>query len=146
MPTYPLAYRITQFLNRQIDWSRTALEELETFTNAPGDADIEPMLAVQQARERETRDMAREYRGLAREWADAHDMDPDDVAAIKRLSGEAQVLVEQLRQAYAHADAAAEAKRASNRRAANDLRRGRRSVNIYRPGDLVSPGFIDKKA
>jgi len=146
MPTYPLPHRIQDFLNRQIAWSREVLGELEAFCDAPEDADFDGDLARQQRRERETRDMAKEYRGLSREWASATDIAPEVEAEIRQLSREADELIEQLRLGYQRAEAEATARREANQAAMHDLRRGRRSVNIYSPGLPVSPGFIDRKA
>lgn len=146
MPHYPLDYRIKDFLKRQILWSQSVLEELEAFTAAPDDSDFEILLEQQRRRERETQAMAKEYGGLSREWAAAEDIAPEAKTEIKRLSAEAEELVERVREGYGRAAAASEVMRAANRNARNDLRRRRRSVNIYRPGALVSPGFIDRKA
>lgn len=90
--------------------------------------------------------MAKEYQGLAHEWASAADIPPGEEQEIKRLSREAESLVEDVRACYQRADAEAARRRAGHTNALNDLRRGRRSVNIYRPGALLNPGFIDKKA
>jgi hypothetical protein len=146
MPTYPLPYRIVHFLNRQIAWADAVLAELEAFCAAGEDTDFEEALAVQQRRARETRDFNREYRGLHHEWCQSVEVLPEDREAITRLSREAQARMNALREAYDRAEAAAAEKQALNRAARDDLRRGRRSVNIYRPGTLISPGFVDKKA
>lgn len=146
MPTYPLPYRIVHFLNRQIAWADAVLAELEAFCAAGEDADYEEALAIQQRRARETRDFNREYRGLHHEWLDAGEVPPAAREEIARLSREAEARMVGVREAYDRAEAAAAAKRELNRIARNDLRRGRRSVNIYRPGTLITPGFVDKKA
>lgn len=146
MPSYSVEYRIKDFLQRQIAWSRAVLGELDAFCATTDDADFDPVLENQQRRERETRDMAKEYRGLAREWAEVEAVTPEDRDAIKRLSAEAEALVEQVRARYTEAERHAALRRDGNRGARDDLRRGRRSVNIYRPGALVSPGFVDRKA
>jgi len=146
MPTYPLPYRIKDFLRRQIAWSHTVLEELEHFCAAPRDADFELILDAQRRREQESSSMVNEYQGLADEWANATDIAPEDEVEIKGLSKEAESLVEKLRSAYQAADAEAAKYREEQQNAMNDLRRSRRSVNIYRPGVLVDPGFIDRKA
>ncbi len=146
MPTYPLPHRIQDYLRRQIAWSQVVLAELEAFCGTPEDADFDAVLARQQRWARESRDLSREYRGLAREWADAPEVSPEDRAAIRQLSAEVDTLLEQVREGYRRAGAEAEARQAANQQAMRDLRRGRRSVNIYRPGLPVRPDFIDRKA
>lgn len=145
MPTYPLPYRIHDFLARQIAWSHAVLAELDQFCVLPDFEDVDAAAELQQRRERETRDMAREYSGLLDEWSRAKAIDPDVRKDIVRHSLEAQALVEQVKQRYHDADRVANMKKAQTRQTLNDLRRGRRSVNIYRPGVLVSPGFIDRE-
>ena len=98
----------------------------------PDTADLDEAAQVQQRREREARNMAKEYNGLLYEWRESTDIAPESREAIARRSDEAE--------------RAAQRKKTRNHEALNDLRRGRRSVNIYRSGVLVSPGFVDKKA
>ncbi len=146
MPTHPLPYRIHDFLTRQIAWSRSVIDELDAFCNMPDTADLDEAARIQLRREREARNMAREYNGLLHEWRETIDIAPDAREAIMRHSAEAQALLEDVKIRYANAEHAAQQKKMRNHQALNDLRRGRRSVNIYRPGALVSPGFVDKKA
>lgn len=146
MPTHPLPYRIHDFLARQIAWSRAVLEELDAFCALPDSADFEEAARLQGRRERETRAMAKEYNGLLHEWDRAGDIAPELREAITRHSREAQELLERVKARYGDAEKAARHRKMQNREALNDLRRGRRSVNIYKPGGLVSPGFIDREA
>lgn len=146
MPTYPLPYRITDFLQRQIAWAEQVLRELDAFCALPDDADLDEEEARQVRRERETRAMTREYNGLVHEWQAATDIDGETRAEITALSARAQALLGEVRRGYARAGEAAARMKGRNRQAANDLRRGRRSVNIYRPGLSPAPGFIDKEA
>lgn len=146
MPTYPLPYRITAFLKRQIAWSEAVVREIDAFCAAPEGTDVGPVLSRQQQRDHEIQAMAREYRGLAREWEAAADLTDEERAGIRLLSAEAESLTEQVRQRYRQAEARAQSARSHNRDSLNELRRGRRSVTIYEPGGLVSPGFIDKEA
>lgn len=146
MPTYPLPYRIIHYLNRQIAWADAVIAELDAFCSAGPDADYEDALRQQQRRARETRDLAKEYQALHREWLDAEDISAEDHAEITRLSHDANARMQHVREAYNQAEAASAGKREANRLSRNDLRRGRRSVNIYRPGTFVAPGFIDRKA
>jgi len=145
MPTYPLPYRITDFLKRQIAWTEAILAELEDAGEA-GDESLEELLRQQQRREREAGAMAREYRGLAHEWqCEGGRLDKATRAAIGDLSLRAQQLTEVAQRRFGQAQNGAEARAREKRDALNDLRRDRRSVTIYRPDILVSPGFIDKK-
>jgi len=144
MPTYPLSYRVQDFLKRRVAWCERALAELEAFALAPEDSDFEIELARQRRREREARDLAHEYDGLAHEWAKAAPVSDEELEAIRQLSRHAEALGKLLDDAFAKAEAAAADKRESTRGALHDLRRGRRSVNTYRPGIIDSPGFIDR--
>jgi len=146
MPTYPIAHRVANYLHRQIVWAEAAIRELDAFCALPDTANFDEEEARQVRRAKETRDMAKEYNGLLNEWEKAADVDPSDRAEIQALSAQAQALLDELRQAYARADTAATRMKARNVQSTQDLRRGRRSVNIYRPGVLVQPGFIDKQA
>ena len=146
MPTHPLPYRIHDFLTRQVAWSRSVIEELDAFCALPDTADLDEAARLQQRREREARDMTREYNGLLHEWRESADITPEVREAITRHSEEAQSLLEEVKIRYRTAEGMAQQKKARNHQDLNDLRRGRRSVNIYRPGTLVAPGFVDKKA
>lgn len=146
MPTYPLPYRITDFLHRQIAWSEQVLRELDAFCALPDDADLDEEEARQVRRERETRAMTREYNGLAHEWRVATDIDAEARAEITALSERARNLLDEVRRGYDRAGEAAARMKRRNRQSTDDLRRGRRSVNIYGPGIAPSPGFIDKEA
>lgn len=146
MATHPLPYRIHDFLTRQIAWSRSVIDELEAFCALPDSADLDEAARLQQRREREARNMAKEYNGLLHEWRESTDIAPDAREAITRHADEAQALLNEVKIRYENAACAAQQKKARNHQALNDLRRGRRSVNIYRPGLLVSPDFVDKKA
>ena len=145
MPTYPLTYRIESFLKRQIAWSKNALAALDTFEKASDD-EIEALLLEQKKREREAGDMAREYNGLSHEWHQMDNVDAGERESIRALSQEAQVLSELLRTRYAVAQKIANQRVQKKQEALDDLRRSRRSVTIYRPEIILSPGFIDKKA
>jgi hypothetical protein len=90
--------------------------------------------------------MTREYNGLLHEWRETRDVAPEIREGITRHSDEARSLLEEVKIRYGNAERAAQRKKTRNHDALNDLRRGRRSVNIYRSGVLVSPGFVDKKA
>ena len=146
MPTYPLPYRIHDFLARQIAWSQAVLAELDAFCALAEGADFEEAARIQVRREKETRAMAREYNGLLQEWRQATDLPIDLREAVTRQSTEAQELLERVKARYSEAERVAQLKKSRNHQALNDLRRGRRSVNIYKPGILVSPGFIDREA
>ena len=146
MPHYPLDYRVKDFLRRQIAWAQDVLQELDAFCTAANDADMDVHLDRQQRRERESAAMQKEYRGLVREWKAAEEIPPEVKSEIERLSSEAEALVEEVRAAYLRADTEAARRRTVNQKATSDLRRGRRSVNIYRPGDPARAGFVDRKA
>jgi len=146
MPTYPLPHRIHDFLTRQIAWSREVLAELDAFCHLAEGADLDEAAQLQARREKETRAMAREYNGLLHEWHQATDIPPDLREAVTRHSREAQELLERVKARYGEAERVAQLKKSRNHQALNDLRRGRRSVNIYKPGILMSPGFIDREA
>lgn len=146
MPTYPLPYRIHDFLDRQIAWSKAVLVELDAFCALSDDSDFDEAAARQRQREREMPAMAREYNGLLQEWNQAEDIPPEAREAIARHSAEARELAEQVRLRYEDAESVADRRKCQNRQAINDLRRGRRSVNIYTPGLTESPGFVDRKA
>lgn len=146
MPTYPLPHRIHDFLDRQIAWSRDVLAELDAFCALADGADFDEAARLQVRREKETRAMAREYNGLLQEWRQATNLAPDLREGVTRHSAEAQNLLERVKARYGEAERAAQLKKSRNHQALNDLRRGRRSVNIYKPGILVSPGFIDREA
>lgn len=146
MPTYPLPYRITDFLLRQIAWSEQVLRELEDFCAMSDHADFGEEEVRQVRRAQETTAMTREYNGLIHEWRTATDIDAETRAEISALSEQAQGLLADLQRGYARAGEAAARMKLQNRQSTNDLRRGRRSVNIYRPGIFPSPGFIDKEA
>ncbi len=146
MPTHPLPYRIHDFLTRQIAWSRAIIDELDAFCALPDTADLDEAAQLQQRREREARSMAKEYNGLLCEWRESTDIAADAREAITRRSDEARALLDEVKIRYENAARAAQGKKTRNHQALNDLRRGRRSVNIYRSGVLVSPGFVDKKA
>ncbi len=146
MPTHPLPYRIHDFLDRQIAWSRSVIDELEAFCTMPDTADLDGTAQLHLRREREARSMAKEYNGLLHEWQKAADIAPEVREAITRHSSEAQSLLDEVKIRYENAEQAAEQRKTRNHQALNDLRRGRRSVNIYRSGVLVSPGFVDTKA
>jgi len=145
MATYSLTFRITDYLKRQIQWSEVVLKELESFKQAE-DSDFEVLLLQQHTREREAHDMSREYNGLSREWGEAKNVTDEEREAIRALSRQAEQLTEALHECYRNVERIAESRRKENQSALNDLRRGRRSVTIYRPEGLVSPGFIDRKA
>lgn len=144
MPTYPLAHRIRDFLQRQIEWSAAVLAELDQVDVEDGE--LEALLARQQRREREARSMAREYNGLFHEWQRDTTMDEGERSDLQRLSREAQELTGAVQRRYARAQQQADARRQSKQDALTELRRGQRSVTIYRPELLVSPGFLDRKA
>lgn len=146
MPTYPLTHRIHDFLTRQIAWSKEVLAELDAFCTLADGADLDEAAQLQARREKETRAMAREYNGLLQEWHQATDIPIDLREAVTRHSAEAQELLEKVKARYGEAERVAQLKKSRNHQALNDLRRGRRSVNIYKPGILVSPGFIDREA
>lgn len=146
MPTHPLPYRIHHFLSRQILWSRAVLKELDAFCSLPDDGDFDEAALHLRQRERETRAMAKEYNGLLHEWNRCGDVDAETREAISSHSREAEALLEQVKVRYGEAEGMAEHKKAQNRQALNDLRRGRRSVNIYKPGILEFPGYIDREA
>ncbi len=146
MATHPLPYRIHDFLTRQIAWSQSVIDELDAFCALPDTSDLDEAAQLQQRREREARSMAREYNGLLHEWRESTDIAPDAREAITRRSDEAQALLDEVKIRYENAARAAQRKKTRNHEALNDLRRGRRSVNMYRSGVLVSPGFVDKKA
>jgi hypothetical protein len=146
MPTHPLPYRIHDFLTRQIAWSQSVIDELDAFCALPDTSDLDEAAQLQQRREREARSMTREYNGLLHEWRETRDVAPEIREAITRHSDEARSLLEEVKIRYGNAERAAQRKKTRNHDALNDLRRGRRSVNIYRSGVLVSPGFVDKKA
>ena len=90
--------------------------------------------------------MTREYNGVRHEWREYTDIAQDIREAITRHSEEAQSLLEEVKIRYRRAEGMVQRKKARNHEDLNDLRRGRRSVNIYRPGTLVAPGFVDRKA
>ena len=146
MPTYPLPHRIHNFLTRQIAWSQEVLAELDAFCALADGADLDEAAHLQARREKETRALAREYNGLLQVWRQATDIPTDLRDAVTRHSREAQQLLERVKARYAEAERMAQLKKSRNHQAINDLRRGRRSVNIYKPGILVSPGFIDREA
>jgi hypothetical protein len=145
MPTYSLSYRITDFLNRQIAWSTSVLAELDAF-DAAQDEGMELLLNRQRQREQEAGDMAREYHGLAQEWASERDVSEEDRTAIRVLSEEAQALSNRVQESYRYAQKNADDGVERTGVALNDLRQRRRSVTIYHPEMIVTPGFIDKKA
>jgi hypothetical protein len=145
MPTYPLPYRVTSFLGRQIAWSQCVLKELDAFELAKDD-ELDALLLQQEQREREARDMAREYNGLSHEWHQTKILENADREAIHELSQRAQELSESLRIRYGEVQEIASERAQKKQGALDDLRQERRSVTIYRPEMIVSPGFIDKKA
>lgn len=146
MPTHPLPYRIHDFLSRQIAWSQTVIEELDAYCALPDTGDLDEAARTQQRREREARDLAREYNGLLQEWRSFPDPGAELREAVARHSEEAQSLLDEVKTRYKSAEEATQRRKLRNHQALNDLRRGRRSVNIYHPETLVSPGFVDKKA
>ncbi len=145
MPTYPLAYRITNFLERQISWTEKALTDLDGAEQIPDEA-LEALIQREAVREKEARDLAKEYHGLAYEWKHDDTMDDGEREAIRALSKQAQLLSEQVQQRFKAVQRSTEARLRTKRLALNDLRRGRRSVTIYQPEMLVSPDFVDKEA
>ncbi len=145
MPTYPLPYRIHDFLNRQIAWAKTVLNELDAFCAMTDDGDFDEIATHQARREKETRAMAREYNGLLQEWSRATDLSAELREAVARHSREAGDLLEQVRSRYEEAADAAQRLKSQNHQALNDLRRGRRSVNIYTPDVVPTPEFIDRE-
>lgn len=146
MPTYPLHYRVTDFLGRQIAWSEGVLAELDAFCRAGDTADVEAHLAQQEVRARESNELAREYAGLASEWSRGAEVPPDAREAIARLSSVSEELLGRVQAGYARAETVVAALRDRNREAQADLRRGRRSVTIYTPPNLEPPGFLDTDA
>lgn len=146
MATYALPFRINDFLNRQIAWSRAVIAEIDALCAAEASTDLEPIVARQQERDRELAAMAREYHGLAREWEAATGLSAEDRAAVAERSDLARKLAEDVRERYDRAQAFIDAEHARNQRAHNELRRRRRSVTIYEPGTVESPGFIDREA
>ena len=146
MPTYPLPHRIHDFLNRQIMWSQEVLAELDAFCSLAEGTDLDEIAQLQARREMEIHAMAREYNGLLHEWHQATDIPADLREAVVRHSGEAQELLERVKAGYGEAERVAQLKKSRNHQALNDLRRGRRSVNISKPGILVSPGFVEREA
>lgn len=145
MPTYPLAYRIEDFLRRQIDWAELVLTELDGPTETTEDA-LESLLEKQEMRQREARDFAREYRGLSAEWQGKHDTSEEVRSRIRTQSQRAQSLMATLQTRFDAARQQAHRRATQLRQEANDLRRGSRSVTIYQSETLVAPEFIDKKA
>ncbi|MCF6283725.1 MAG: hypothetical protein L3K26_00825 [Candidatus Hydrogenedentes bacterium] len=145
MPTYTLPYRITSFLERQIAWLECALKELDAMGWATDD-ELDALVIRQSQREQEAQNMAREYNGLSHEWQQTEAIEKDGRDSIRLLSQQAQELSETLRIRYGEAQRIADKRAQKKRNALDDLRRERRSVTIYRPEMIVSPGFIDKKA
>ncbi len=145
MPTYPLAYRIEDFLRRQIDWAELVLAELDARTETTEDG-LESLLVKQETRQREAQDFAREYRGLSAEWQGAHDTTEEERSRNRGQSQQAQSLMTTLQSRFDTARQHAHRRATQLRQEANDLRRGSRSVTIYQSETLVAPEFIDKKA
>lgn len=146
MATYSLPYRINAFLDRQIAWSRAVIAEIDALCAGDSGADLDAVVVRQEERDRELQAMTREYHGLAREWETARDLTAEDRASVLAQSAIARDLADQVRARYSRAQAYIDAAHAENRRAHNELRRRRRSVTIYRPGTVESPGFIDREA
>ncbi len=145
MPTYPLAYRIEDFLRRQIAWADQVLTELDAVPDASAES-LESLVLHQQQRQKEARDFAREYNGLAAEWRRDEETTDEERARIRVQSERAQGLMTTLQSRFDTVQERADQQAARLRQEVNDLRRGGRSVTIYQTELLTAPEFVDKKA
>ena len=145
MPTYPLAYRIEDFLRRQIAWADRVLSELDDAAEKSAEA-LESRVLQQELRQKEARDFAREYNGLSVEWQRDQDTTAEERARIRVQSERAQNLMSTLQSRFDAAQQDASQHAAQLRNEVNDLRRGGRSVTIYQTDTLIAPEFVDKKA
>ena len=126
-------------------WSAKVLAELEAFEATKAD-DLEGLIQEQVVREKEARDLAREYNGLSHEWKQADGVSDADRAAIRSLSLKAQELSAIVQQRFKEVQKLSEDRARKKQGALTNLRQRRRSVTIYRPESVVTPGFVDKKA
>lgn len=145
MPTYPLAYRIEDFLRRHIAWADSVLSELDGAPEDSAEA-LESRVLQQELRQKEARDFAREYNGLSAEWQSDQDTTDEERARIRVQSERAQNLMITLQSRFDAAQQDACQHAAQLRQEVNDLRRGGRSVTIYQTDTLIAPEFVDKKA
>ena len=126
-------------------WSEKVLAELEAFETTKAD-DLEGLIQDQVLREKEARDFAREYNGLSHEWKQADQVSDANRAAIRSLSLKAQELSAVVQQRFIDAQKLCEERAREKQGALTNLRQRRRSVTIYRPESVVTPGFVDRKA
>ncbi len=143
-----LVARVTSFLQRQIAWLEEAVRRLGELEHDLARGDVDSVAAEERARQRQTDDFMREYRGLLHEWRQADHISETDRAAVQRLSAQAQALNEQLRAAYERAGEHVGRALSRNREMLGSVRRGQHTMAKYRPfqEDERQGGLVDRDA
>jgi len=141
-----LPERVTNYLVRHIAWLKETLRDLERLEEDLAAEAYDAVAEREARRASQSAHLAREHRGLLREWQAAGDIPPEAREAVRKLAQEAELLTARLRARYLEGAPRVQREMFTHQEALNALRRGRDMLGKYRPGDLGNAGLIDKKA
>ena len=141
-----LASRFLDYLERQIAWLDAMLAELASLDSEVDSADLDSLIARQQAFSKRAQTLAHEFKALQREWAGAHSLPADERVAVRALARRAQERVGQVREANGRLLVRIEARAADVKKELGEVRKGQEMLRKYRPRGGSSGSFVDRKA
>ena len=139
--------QLKELFLRQIEWFEQRREQLSDIEKEMDVSDLDDLLAGQQKDERTLAAFSEEFAGLAEVWQQARQRIPDDKRhEVRQLAQRADTLARQLHADYRRAEKTARERLDELGDARGSLRRGRVTLDKYRPGNWDQAGLIDRKA
>jgi len=137
--------RVARYLGRHIAWFEKALHEMQDFREGLPIEQLDGLAALQKQREAELTQLMLEHQGLLREWR-AASVATHDREHVRALAARAEVLQNELRQAYGAALAYVQQAAADNAATSSSLRQGRDLLDKYRHGGRQGGAWFDQQA
>lgn len=141
-----LPERVKSYLVRHIAWLEEALRDLDRLDEDLAQGAFDAVAEREARRAPEGAHLAREHRGLLREWQASQGIPSEARESVRILAQKAEVLTARLLARYEESAVRLQREMSEHTETINALRRGRDMLVKYRPGDLGNAGLIDKKA
>ncbi len=142
-----LAEHLKELFLRQIEWFEQRREQLSNIEKEMDVSDLDDLVAGQRKDEHTLAAFSEEFGKLAEAWQQAGERIPDDKRKeVRQLAQRADSLARQLHADYQQAEKTARKRLDALGDARSSLRRGRVTLDKYRPGNWDQAGLIDRKA
>lgn len=145
MPELDLAVRVTRYLDRQIHWFETVLEELDGIARADT-TELQAWGARQERRTKEMETLENEHHALLRDWRGSGVPTEEERSTVLVMAKRAETLRKRLAVRYDALLRRFATRMDEERRDLATLRKGYGLLEKYRPGGAQAHDFLDRKA